>query len=102
MFSTKILPSDFPDLNEAKRKAQTLSDKIIDKFFCFFQSDEYVDYINEKENILNLFAAQANEIQKFFNLPIQYRNIEAITGITKIILDGKADDWKEAVNLFDT
>lgn len=41
-------------------------------------------------------------IEKSFSLPRQYRSSKHAIALARIILDGKADTWKEAMNLYDT
>lgn len=94
--------SDFPSLIDAQRKAKKLNNKLLDDYYGFFESNDYLDYKAGKENMLKELISEVPSLEDIFYLPIQYRNVESVVGLMKIILDGKAESWKEAVILFDT
>ena len=42
------------------------------------------------------------ELEKIFLLPIKYRNSKTLCTMLDILNDGRASDWKELVNLYET
>lgn len=79
----------------------------------------YTGLFNEINDFLNNFEANINEIRnnikdttyeiiefsknlsKEFDLPIKYRNLDSLIPLIELLLDGRAETWKDAVNLFE-
>lgn len=87
---------------------------------CAFLAVKYIRYKRkEKEKqfaamderlvvLRNEYSVAQRERQNFISgniqaidwIPIDYRNLNALAFIKKLLVDGRADTWKEAVNLY--
>ena len=57
--------------------------------------------INFHKNYVLDIINFSKELSKEFNLPIKYRNLNSILPLIELILDGRAETWMEAINLFE-
>ena len=68
-----------------------------------FEYNEIIDsYIDNCIQIFNDLMSHKNEYEEMFNLPIKYRNSKILISLIEIIIDGKANDWMSAINIFET
>lgn len=90
-------------------------------------SDEFVKQIHELQKLKNDLTDWYNEVAKYvqehmeetkekyailieqlpvitemFDLPLTYRNSHRLKPIIQILIDARADNWKEAVNIYET
>lgn len=73
-----------------------LNDKIKQKY------DYYVsNFPNFRKIHQNILVTSAG-LEKIFNLPVKYRTSAHCIKFLDLILDGRAENWKELVNLFET
>lgn len=65
---------------------------------------EIKEYYNKNFDDIKIMYIDACELvcqlENEFNLPYEYRNIDTIIKLIKIIEEGRADNWKEVINLF--
>lgn len=54
-----------------------------------------------KNSILKLFESLSLFVD-LFDLPIKYRSVSAVSSLLELFSTGRADSWKEAVNIYET
>ena len=79
--------------NKAWTEAISLYSTDYNNLYFIFQDifSEYQSLIKELKNYENMFM-----------LPLKYRRLDAINSLISIIYEGKAESWKESINLYDT
>ena len=99
--SGKDLDFDGPNLKRLKESVEKLFE---DSFKTYEES--FLMPLSEvakiKKESLDEILLHEEELNALFALPFEYRTEQAIVSIMKIIIDGKADTWKDAVILYDT
>lgn len=101
-FASRDLKFDVCDFDKCRLETNRVFDFVYEKYINEFYDGIVNKIILERTNLYKSLILCAKECEEKFYLPVQYRNIESIVGIIKIINDGKADTWKEAVVLYDT
>lgn len=69
------------------------------------KNQSYSKFSSACDQLLNLRNDLINaslELEKIFLLPIKYRNSKTLCSMLNILNDGRASDWKELVNLYET
>lgn len=77
------------DLNEAYEKEAI---KLVDKL------ENMISY--RREDVLGL-VNYAKELAKEFYLPIKYRSLDTLIPLIELVIDGRAETWMDAINLFE-
>lgn len=91
------------DFNFDVEKFKSMYKEIYNTFEL--HTNEFVNDINNirettKNNIISTLEF-SSELSKEFNLPIKYRNLNSLIPMIELILDGRAETWIDAVNLFE-
>ena len=72
--------------------------------FINLHSERY-RYVKEHfDEMINAYADLIDKkvyFEQMFNVPIIYRNVETLSAIVELLESGRADSWKEAVNIFE-
>ena len=102
IFISKDLKFDICDFDKCILEIDKICESVANKYINEFYNEVVEKLIEERINLYKELVLYTKDCEEKFYLPIQYRNIKSIVGIIKIIYDGKADSWKEAVTLFDT
>lgn len=58
--------------------------------------------VEEGYSVMSKCISLSKELEKEFNLPVKYRRLERVLSMIELLDEGKASDWKELVNLYDT
>ena len=82
------------------KKAYDYMDAI--KQFHKEQYDFFVKNSVEIKKEFNTLLAQEGTYVKIFDLPLKYRSSSAIAALIELLYIGRADSWKEALNLYET
>lgn len=97
--STPLIPNF--DFNNFKISIINEFNNIKDKWEKIFKKLS-IETVNEiKAEILNIIN-YSRSLSEFFNLPLKYRNSKALLGIITLLYDGRALNWENAVNLYET
>lgn len=75
--------------------------EIKDKYKNYYQKF-MIPHLEEYRKMALEYLDTAIELEKAFFLPYQYRNSAFILEMIEMLETGKANSWKELVNLFDT
>lgn len=102
IFICKDLKFDICDFNKCILEIDKIYDIIFEKYINEFYKEIVEKLVENRVALYKELVSCTKDCEEKFYLPLQYRNIESIVGLIKIINDGKADNWKEAVTLFDT
>ena len=90
-----------PIIKEAKKIYQNIIRNISDQYIEFFDNNLLEFYDERKESFIH-YIEYSKKMGKIFDLPIKYRKIDVIYRLIEMVNDGKAENWKELVNLYDT
>ena len=63
-----------------------------------YYSDNYLDVCNA----CGVIYENCKELEKELFLPYKYRRIQTILNLIDIVADGKATNWQDLANLYDT
>ena len=63
-----------------------------------YYSDNYLDVCNA----CGVIYENCKELEKELFLPYTYRRIQTILNLIDIVADGKATNWQDLANLYDT
>lgn len=85
----KLLKTSADTVNEFRKKHNELMDYYEEHYY---EICELAKEINEK----------CTQLENELYLPYKYRNIETILNLIDILVDGKADNWMDLINLYDT
>lgn len=93
------------DLTSVLVEIKNMYDKIPYKLAPLYMNlfnKECKQMVEERCNILMDLINAAPELEKTFMLPYQYRTSYIIIELINLVYEGKAETWKELINLYDT
>jgi hypothetical protein len=73
---------------------------------AFFKlHSERFNYVKEHfHEMINSYADLMDKkilFEQMFNVPVEYRTVEVLSAVIELLESGRADNWKEAINLFE-
>lgn len=103
VFNPKKVP--IIDLNPALMEIKKMYEKIpytLAPLYVDLFNKECKKIIEDKCNLLIDLINVAPELEKTFMLPFKYRKSHIIIELINLVYEGKAETWKELINLYDT
>lgn len=89
------------DINQLVEKCYGEYERI-DRGIGAFYEKEVTPIVEEGYSVMSKCISLSKELEKEFNLPVKYRRLEHVLSMIELLDEGKASDWKELVNLYDT
>ncbi len=89
------------DLNGLVEKCYRELERI-EKGIDAFYEKEVTPIVEEGYSVISECISLSKKLEKEFNLPVKYRRLEHVLSMIELLDEGKASDWKELVNLYDT
>lgn len=80
-------------------------EKQIKQDFEMTKKEIYNEYVTDFENLKKIYAdilKTGTNLETIFSLPIKYRSPSHCAYFLELLIDGRAENWKELVNLFET
>ena len=100
VFKASLFRSETHDFNKMGVRLKS----IIDDKESVYEKDmneKLIPAIESRKQELLKLVEVSKELEEIFNLPVEYRTLDAVFFMIKAIYDGKVDSWKEAVLLLD-
>lgn len=76
--------------------------KMVDLYYEFYETSFVAFEEKYHENIENIkkLLDRLPQMEKLLNIPIKYREKDTVYSLIEIVLDGRADTWKELINIY--
>lgn len=90
-----------PALKAIKNRYNSVFDEITPAYMEFLNTN-LKEFYDERLELLADLIQMSSELEKEFFLPYEYREVSILNTLINMVYQGKAETWKELVNLFDT
>lgn len=103
IFRVKMTPASSDIQEKYKKMLKTCRDSVLD---VVDSHNKLMDYCEANFDVISdvygSIYESCLELEKEFYLPYKYREASSILDLIEMVKDGKAETWKELVNLYDT